>query len=185
MSDFLNKEDKALFQQAMRDVSPLKKGKKTTSCASPPKALPPKQTVEQETSHQVALSDYIATPVFAETILSYHRPYLPKKKFNDLSRGLIPWTASLDLHGLNTETARHALIRFIQSHANTCVLVIHGKGEYQRGQAPVLKNLVYRWLLQLDEVLGLHSARGRDGGNGAVYVLLRKKHLAKMERSKQ
>ena len=53
------------------------------------------------------------------------------------------------------------------------VIIIHGKGYRSQGR-PVIKPMVNRWLRQDDEVLAFCSARPKDGGTGAVYVLLRK-----------
>jgi len=51
--------------------------------------------------------------------------------------------------------------------------VIHGKGRGSGPRGPVLKNVVNQWLQRIDCVLAFGSARRVDGGNGAVYVLLR------------
>jgi len=40
----------------------------------------------------------------------------------------------------------------------------------------VIKNKVNSWLRQHQDVLAFHSAMPKDGGNGAVYVLLKKLH---------
>ena len=56
-----------------------------------------------------------------------------------------------------------------------CVHIIHGKGHGSSNQGPVLKNKVNAWLRQREEVLAFCSAQPKDGGTGAVYVLLRRK----------
>ena len=53
--------------------------------------------------------------------------------------------------------------------------VIHGKSARSGPDGPVLKARVQHWLAQWDDVLGYVSARRRDGGSGAVYVLLRRR----------
>ena len=55
-----------------------------------------------------------------------------------------------------------------------CVRVVHGKGLRSGPRGPVLKASVNRWLRQWDDVLAFVSAPARDGGTGAVYVLLRR-----------
>jgi DNA-nicking Smr family endonuclease len=92
-----------------------------------------------------------------------------------LKNGEIPWEGRLDLHGFKADTARTSLCHFIQTQAQNnkrCLLIIHGKGGHQ-GAPPIVKNLINRWLPQLEEVLAFHSARPKDGGHGAVYVLLK------------
>ncbi len=74
------------------------------------------------------------------------------------------------------DKARLALCQFVHEHyqQNTgCLLIVHGKGGH-RGEPPLIKNLINRWLPQLDELLAYHSALVKDGGQGAVYVLLKK-----------
>ena len=169
--DILSDEDKALFRAYVRDVSPL--GEK--------KSAPPKQKhFATQKLKDYYLSDYIQDTVSSESILSYSITSLPKKRLQDLKRGSIPWQARLDLHGLKSEDAKEALCRFIQWHSQNnsiCVLIVHGKGG-QQGLPPVIKNLVHRWLPQLDEILAYHSALPRDGGAGALYTLLKRYPLA-------
>jgi len=92
-------------------------------------------------------------------------------------RGKMAIEGTLDLHGMSQSDAREALRRFIKSsHARgkRCLLVITGKGA--PGRPSVLKARVPEWL---DEeplgplVLKMAQAR-RHGGEGAVYVLLRR-----------
>ena len=40
-------------------------------------------------------------------------------------------------------------------------------------QLPVLKTHVAYWLPQLNDVLAFSSAQSRDGGTGAIYVILK------------
>ena len=85
--------------------------------------------------------------------------------------------AELDLHGYTVAKAREALIEFLSSvrrRRHTCVRIVHGKGRGSPGKKPVLKNKVFTWLCQRDEVLAVCPARPFDGGSGAVYVLLKK-----------
>lgn len=120
------------------------------------------------------LSDEIEEIVLASTVLSYSRSNLSSKRFNDLKNGLIPCEAQLDLSGQKTESARKALYQFIQTQIKNnkqCVLVIHGTDSSQ-DKPPLIKNLINRWLPQINEVLAFHSAKPKDGGSGAVYVLL-------------
>lgn len=78
------------------------------------------------------------------------------------------------------EQAHRALSAFIIGHAaagRRCVRVITGKGRY-REAGGVLRTEVPRWLNEpgLNErVLAFTHARREDGGEGALYVLLRRK----------
>lgn len=180
--DFLSDEDKALFRAHMRSVKPLdKKTPRVDSKVAPP-VVTRKNAHQQITNKNIGhqkeyyLSDFIAETVLSNTLLSYCHPSVPSKRFKALKNGQVPWEARLDLHGLRTETARESLRNFIQIQINNnkrCVLIIHGKGGHE-GAPPVIKNLVNRWLPQFDEILAFHSAQAKDGGHGAVYVLLKK-----------
>ncbi|KTD80527.1 Smr/MutS family protein [Legionella waltersii] len=175
----ISDEDKELFREHMQAVKPLKNAKKRIDIKTPPpETKSPKNKPKQLTPapKELFLSDYISDPVLSESILSYSDPSIPNRRFRDLKNGLIPWEARLDLHGLTSEEARRSLLRFIEKQKHNhkrCLLIIHGKGGHQ-GARPVIKNLVNRWLPQFEEVLAFHSALPKDGGTGAVYVLLKK-----------
>jgi DNA-nicking Smr family endonuclease len=91
-----------------------------------------------------------------------------------LRRGSFPIDARLDLHGLGAGNARRRVESFLsQQRANgeRCVLVIHGKGE------GILRGEIAAWLSQgagSVHVEAFATALGEDGGEGAVYVLLRR-----------
>ena len=99
-----------------------------------------------------------------------------------LSRGNLPVEARLDLHGHNAQQAETRLRAFIQqsvSLGHRCVLVITGKGV--RGEG-VLRRHVPFWLKQPPlggVVLAISDATPKDGGAGAIYVMLRRKRLSK------
>lgn len=177
--DSLSDEDKTLFRQMMSEVKPLPKNKKVGLPTVEKIAANdryPKKIKAIKTDPLIHLSDSYTQTVQAETVLSYTSPSIPNKRFAELKKGLIPWQARLDLHGLRPDEARQALIHFILEQtalAHRCLLIIHGKGGLQ-GEAPVLKNLVHHWLAQFTQVLAFHSAVKREGGSGALYVLLKR-----------
>lgn len=182
VDDFIPDEDKALFQEHMRTVIPLKEKTNKQDNSQKIKAVPMikhRAKPKPETAslkNKCYLSDFIVDTVLSETILSYAHPSLPKQRFKELKNGTIRWEARLDLHGMKSEDARTRLCQFIQYQAQEykrCLLIIHGKGGYL-GAPPVIKNLLNRWLPQIDEVLAFHSALPKDGGEGAVYVLLKR-----------
>ena len=96
-----------------------------------------------------------------------------------LRRGMLPIDAKLDLHGKTASEARDALVEFLKTmrtRNERCVLVIHGKGERHAG-AGVLRGEIAAWLSQgraRDHVAAFATARDDDGGEGAVYVALRR-----------
>ncbi len=88
--------------------------------------------------------------------------------------------AQLDLHSMTRDEARDALEAFIpraRTAGHRCVLIVTGRGLHSKDQVPVIKLGVQQWLTRgrlAKSVLAFCSARPKDGGAGAVYVLLRR-----------
>lgn len=103
-----------------------------------------------------------------------------KRTVERLRRGQIAIEAGIDLHGHTQEEAHRALQAFISAQAGggrRCVRVVTGKGAFREGGG-VLKTAVPRWLNEpplREMVLAFSHARRDDGGEGALYVLLRRK----------
>ena len=93
----------------------------------------------------------------------------------DLKKGTrYPVGLTLDLHGLTQAAARRAIDEALDRARETgirCLLIIHGKGLRSAGEA-TLKHLSTRHLKTRAEVRAYCSAQVRDGGTGALYVLL-------------
>jgi len=117
-------------------------------------------------------------------------PGLDKRTARSLRRGERDPDARLDLHGMTAERAHAALNRFIlesRARGHRCVLVITGKGRrytppsesgfsMERSEG-VLRRDVPRWLNQpplAGATVGLYQAHRKHGGDGALYVYLRK-----------
>ncbi|MEE8245727.1 MAG: Smr/MutS family protein [Alphaproteobacteria bacterium] len=92
----------------------------------------------------------------------------------------MPVEGSIDLHGLTQKQAAHALGAFLtdaQEAGRRCVLVITGKGD-AKGEAGVLRAMAPRWLNEPPNrarILAFEHAQPKHGGQGALYVLLRRK----------
>lgn len=97
-----------------------------------------------------------------------------------LRRGQVPIDRRLDLHGMTQREAHGALARALaaaQAAGARCALVVTGKGDISGGTG-VLRRAVPRWLGEAPNaarVLDFAEARQRDGGAGALYVLLRRR----------
>ena len=105
-----------------------------------------------------------------------------------LKRGQVTPGARIDLHGLTEDRAHPALLSFLrraQSDGVKLALVITGKGNPDKEQGAVwtmrshgvLTEMVPRWLNEKDFavlVAGSAPAHRRHGGDGALYVYLRK-----------
>lgn len=175
--DGMSDEDKALFRYMMKTVKPLGITKKVTVKAPPRlEKISPKTVIIDKPVVDYNLSNHYSDVVNSDSILSYCKQSIPRKRMSQLKSGQIPWQARLDLHGLRPDAARDSLCHFVDQQfqlGNRCLLIIHGKGGL-RGEAPILKNHVNHWLKQLPTILAFHSALSRDGGCGALYVLLQR-----------
>lgn len=105
---------------------------------------------------------------------------VPPQVVRSLRRGAVPIDARLDLHGLGATEAHAEVATFLrEKHARgeRCVLVIHGKGESLPSGKGVLRGEIAAWLSQgkaSEHVAAFATAVDEDGGEGAVYVLLRR-----------
>lgn len=116
---------------------------------------------------------------------------LERRKARRIARGAEEIEARLDLHGMTQDDAHHMLVGFIRRcHASgmRTVLVITGKGgagAARRNDDPViprqrgvLRRNVPAWLCGPEIgalVISYSSAHVRHGGEGAIYVRLRRK----------
>ena len=106
---------------------------------------------------------------------------LDRRTDERLRKGQMKIEGRIDLHGLNQGEAHEALQGFIQRayrSGKRCVLVITGKGARSVEEGGVLRKRVPGWLAAapLDAlILKTYTAKPKDGGQGALYVLLRRK----------
>ncbi len=168
-----NELNRKLFHNMIQDAEPLVQDKISPWRKHlPPHPLRHPSFDENETS----LDNLSETEVKTGDELSFCRPGLQKRVFQDLRRGRLEIEMELDLHGLTARHAHSVLEQFIRdchkAHAR-CIRIIHGKGYGSEDRQPVLKQKVNYWLRQRQDVLAFCSATSRDGGTGAVYVLLR------------
>ena len=113
---------------------------------------------------------------------------LDRQTARQLERGRLAVEARLDLHGMRQRDAHAALRRFLKAaHGKGLrhVLVITGKGAepdtrrsfYEEDERGVLRQAVPHWLAAPDLaslVVSYSAAPRRLGGEGALYVRLRK-----------
>jgi DNA-nicking Smr family endonuclease len=104
-------------------------------------------------------------------------PGVDRRELRRLRRGEHAAARRLDLHGMTAPTAVARVRRFIDEgrrQGHRCVCVVHGRGLHSDGKVSILKTRVRELLRQHGAVLAYADAPPGDGGNGAVYVLLRK-----------
>lgn len=108
---------------------------------------------------------------------------MDKRSQTKLKRGEFPIDGTLDLHGLSEARAHHRLIEFLLTHhqrQSRCLLIITGQGRNTatgRAEGALRRNLP-RWCQEAPVapfILSVEQAQTKHGGNGAFYVLLRRK----------
>ncbi|MCG6942828.1 MAG: Smr/MutS family protein [Thiohalocapsa sp.] len=172
MNKQLHDSDSELFRTAVSDAEPLPANQAEPYRKRPP-PVPRPRPVEDEPDDATLLAE---SQVETHDYLLYARPGIQRRVVAELQRGNIEPELEVDLHGLRAEHARAVLKEFFADcrHRRVrCARIIHGKGRGSDSRQPVLKCKVNYWLRLREDVLAFCSATRRDGGSGAVYVLLR------------
>jgi DNA-nicking Smr family endonuclease len=157
-------DDQDLFQQEVGDVKRLSHNQAFV-----------KQARAQQS--RIPAADELDSKVESGEVLRFLRSGIQTNVLQKLRRGQFPVEATLDLHGMTTNEANDQLYRFLQhsqSLGRQAVRVVHGKGHGSKEQQPILKAKINQWLREFPVVLAFCSSHPRDGGTGAVDVLLRK-----------
>ncbi len=196
----LDPEERALWKHVTRsvarfdkrrrdnddDAEPAPSGAKSKSPSkSPPKSQPKSQAKSQAKSATKSATKPlpISAPVAARREAAASPVPLGRKARRRLARGGDAIGGRLDLHGMTQTQAHDALLGYLRTARAAgarVVLVITGKGGgdgyAERG---VLKRQVPMWLRLPDfreHVIGFETAGVGHGGEGAMYVRLRRSH---------
>lgn len=176
----LNPEDLKIWRHVTRSVSPLH-------------GIAFRHPVDDdEAADHAPPTHKTAAPSLPETISRLQqRPAPPpplalgstadidRRTAQRFTRGEMAVDGRIDLHGLTLDQAHAALTAFVRgAHARAarCVVVITGKGK--GGSIGKIRNETPHWLNQAPLrplILAVSEARHRDGGAGALYVLLKRK----------
>lgn len=170
-------DDQNLFREAMRGVNPLGQDKHKKE---KPKSVPRKHIELYEKKQVFIPSDFNKNRwVDGEKSVSRHQTGLQPKTIKKLKRGELPINARLDLHHYKSVEAIELVDDFLDhcrlNHYKVA-LIIHGKGYMSQTDKPILKNMLIEYLRQNSNVLAYHSAAPKDGGTGALYVLIKSGH---------
>lgn len=169
-------DEQALFRDAVKGTTRLTSSDRHTPEPLKP-TLPRRRPEPLETISSPTIYLCRQEAVDGEETLQFNRGGLQHKLLQNMRRGQVTIQASLDLHGLTMEQAEIILHEFI---ADCCqrgkrwICLVHGKGHYSPEGKPILKNWANQWLREHPQVLAFHSARPKDGGTGALYVLLKR-----------
>jgi DNA-nicking Smr family endonuclease len=170
-------DDFSSFQAAIKGVKPINNDR-IDLYAHPENTRPFRDKNHyHDESEPTHLSDEWESPeVSGEEFLFFARPGLQFKAQKQLRQGKLIIDDHLDLHGLTITEARETLLEFIlfaQKQQIRCIRLVHGKGYRASSEKPVLKNKVNSWLRQHPDILAFSSAQAKDGGTGAMYIILK------------
>ncbi len=176
----LSSEDKDIWEHSVRDVRPLAKGAGRAT-----------GTRKKSGDNHRSYIGFQPIDTIGDNNFISPMDQLDRNTDGRLRRGLMPIDARLDLHCMTQDQAYSALHNFIRQGYDRgcrCVLVITGTGgRYRRNDeekpwyetAPgVLRERVPQWLREsklAPMVLRFYPAQKRHGGNGAFYVLIRRR----------
>ncbi|HEC19776.1 MAG TPA: DNA mismatch repair protein MutS [Gammaproteobacteria bacterium] len=168
--------DAELFRQMMAGVKPLS-AEERVAPPTPRASAKPRQTPARPPSNAgFAIREHVPD-VAPEEALFFARSGLQTRLLHRLKRGELRPEARLDLHGLTIAEAGAQLMDFLgqsQIQGLRCVCVVHGKGHRSAEGRPVLKAQINQWLRDMPEVLAFATTLPKDGGAGAMYILLRR-----------
>lgn len=189
----LDPEEEAAFLSAMGDVKPMHpgSGRDVQPAVETPEPAPPKNpdALAREHLRRLVQGEIDFQLEFTEEYQHGHVTGLDPKIFNKLRAGSYTVEAHLDLHGMNAEQALLSTVDFIRRNyllGRRTLLLVTGRGKNSPGGHSVLRDEVQTWLTREPlrrVVLAFVTAKPRDGGPGALYVMLRKykKSLGKVQ----
>ncbi len=183
------KQDGALWKAMTKDVVPLKE--KNTVYHSKEKSRPISKPTTPASAETQEIHIDIDTSVKNTPKDVFEKPAgIDHRTQQRLKRGKMPIDGRLDLHGKTQNEAYDALLEYIpaaQSSGKRCILIITGKGLPRHGNPSllessehigILKQKTPQWLSMpplSQYILDIQPSRPNHGGEGALYVLLRRK----------
>lgn len=163
----ISTEEVAFFRTTFKDVKPLRRSPVPVARAAPAANSVPKPAPKPAASPRPTPGRIAHNPTERLPAIDGHR-------VAKLRRGQLMPDARFDLHGFTQSAAHAALLRFLsraQGDGARLVLIVTGK-------SGVLHDAVPRWLTQAPLkplVAGTGAAHRRHGGEGALYVTLKRK----------
>jgi DNA-nicking Smr family endonuclease len=172
----LTADEHELWSHVTRSVAPLRRKRSPKPEPAPEEAEPPPRPAPAApVSRKPAPRPLPRPPGLAP---------IDRRLKQKLARGREAIDRSIDLHGLTQAEAHAALVRFLRNaraEGARLVLVITGKGGRSddfTADRGVLRRQVPLWLRSAelrDVVIGFDWAHAAHGGEGALYVRIRRK----------
>jgi DNA-nicking Smr family endonuclease len=171
-------EDLDAFLAAVDGATPLPRPDRVSFEAPKPSPRPR----QRERDEAAVLGELLHAPLAVDDWLdlggadSFLRSGLPRTLLRDLRRGRWSIQNHVDLHGMNRHEAHEEVAVFLSesmAEGRRCLRIVHGRGNGSPGREAILRQLVKVWLSRCQEVLAFCHAPPCDGGDGALWVLLK------------
>src|SRR3954469_23349396 len=180
----ISEEERALWQLIAKTARPLKRRRKSEPSPAPP-APAEKPAAKSPRAKAKLPAPKAPAPVAPPPARPHELSHglsvgIDKRQAERFRRGKTPIEGKIDLHGRTQAQAHDDLHDFVsRAHAagKRMVLVITGKG-MTAAKPGVLRENVPRWLNEPTlrrHVLAFDYAEPQHGGEGALYVLLKRK----------
>ncbi|GAB3400118.1 Smr/MutS family protein [Massilia agilis] len=182
----LARERAVEFKGAMKDVHKLPESDRYVYRPPPPPAKPlaeKRKFATQAEDDAAVLRESMLSDQFdvdglldEDPSLAYAQPGVGPDVLKKLRKRHWPVQDEIDLHGYTRDQAREILNDFLHRmnrRGVRCLRVIHGISYGSAKGEPVLRGMVHSWLVQKPEVVAFCVAGKKDGGHGALIVLLR------------
>jgi DNA-nicking Smr family endonuclease len=180
----ISEEERALWQMIAKTAKPLKRRRKSEpkpAAVAAPAEKPAAKTLREKPTPIPKAPAPVAPPPGRPHALAHGIAVgIDKRQAERFRRGKTPIEGKIDLHGRTQAQAHDDLHDFVaRAHAagKRMVLVITGKG-ITGAKSGVLRENVPRWLnepILRRHVLAFDYAEPQHGGEGALYVLLKRK----------
>lgn len=181
----LSEEDAILWRRVGRTVTPLRDRPLVSSAAMEDaereflEAMNRKRPAKERPARNAGIKSAVAHDRAPPPPKPRPEPHIDRPTTRKIAKGRIAIDASIDLHAMTQDLAYDRLYTFLadqRSRGARHVLVVTGKGR-SLGSEGVLKRMVPVWLNsgRFAELVSGYSSAGRHhGGEGAIYVRLRK-----------
>jgi DNA-nicking Smr family endonuclease len=176
--DHPSAEDVAAFLAAVDGATPLRKRDRVS--IEPPRPSPrPRQ---RELDEAAVIGEMLHAPLAIDDWLdlggadSFLRSGLPRTLLRDLRRGRWSIQDHVDLHGMNRHEAHEQVALFIAESlaaGKRCLRIVHGRGHGSPGREAILRQWSRSGSAAARRCWHFCHAPPSDGGDGALWVLLK------------
>jgi len=182
----ISPEELELWRHVAKSVRPIKPAKPRKQIAKPEPAAAPAPPAKQKKTKSAPPPAAPSPPPPAKP---HHLTHglshgIDRRQAARFRKGKLAIEGKIDLHGRTQQAAHDDLLAFLRrarDHDKRCVLVVTGKGMTSSKtaipKAGILRQAVPRWLNEpgfRPLVLAFDYAEPHHGGEGALYVLLKR-----------